>query len=144
MTGITRFTLVVLSALVFGGCQLLGLENQAISSAALSFRTDDQRYRPGSTVTLRLENNADVPIGCNLCRVTLEERTPAGWQPSAFQREEFCGLFQLVLGEGISTDAPFPLAEELPEGTYRFTSDVEVQPSGQRLRIVSNTFHVVM
>lgn len=113
---------------------------------SLSFQTSAVFFSPGSEVNSQLENNSDRAIEYNICFafLHLEQQNNDGWTPVAIglgpDENAACTaqLNSLPAGDTAETTAYLP--SDLDQGTYRLTTEVEV--SGERRRIVTNSFEV--
>ena len=108
--------------------------------------TDRETYAPGQELSLRLGNESIEALGYNLCFSTLQRREGEEWaavpRPETAPRE-LCAASQSGLAPGGSTSSVRTLAAWLPEGEYRYLTNVEWRWNGERMDVVSNTFRVV-
>jgi hypothetical protein len=108
--------------------------------------TDRETYSPGAELSLRLGNESSQTLGYNLCFSTLQRHEGDTWaavpRPDT-SSSEFCEASQSSLEPGKSTSAPRTLAASLPEGEYRYLTNVEWRWNGERMEVVSNSFRVV-
>ncbi len=118
----------------------------ACGGASAVLETDQTTYVPGAEVTLRLGNESLQPLGYNLCFSTLQRLEGQDWvvvpRPDTAPRQ-LCAASQAMLKPGGSHSASRPLDASLPEGEYRYRTDVEWQWDEERMELVSNSFRVV-
>ncbi len=108
--------------------------------------TDRETYSPGAELSLRLGNESTQALGYNLCFSTLQRREGEDWaevpRPDT-SPVELCAAPQYSLEPGESTSSLRTLDEPLPEGEYRYLTNVEWRWSGERMDVMSNSFRVV-
>jgi len=108
--------------------------------------TDQTTYAPGAQVMLRLGNKSLQPLGYNLCFTALQRLEGQDWvvvpRPETAPRE-VCPAYQAMLNPGSSSSSFRPLDASLPEGEYRYRTNVELQWDEERMELVSNSFRVV-
>jgi hypothetical protein len=108
--------------------------------------TDRETYSPGAELTLRLGNESYQALGYNLCFSTLQRREGEDWaavpRPATSPRV-ICAAYQATLEPGESTSSLRTLDASLPEGEYRYLTDVDWRWNGERMDVVSNSFRVV-
>lgn len=108
--------------------------------------TDRETYAPGEQVSLRLGNESIQPLGYNLCFSALQRREGQDWvaapRPSTSPRE-LCSAPQYRMMSGESDSFLKTLDASLPEGEYRYRTDVEWTWNDERMELVSNSFRVV-
>ena len=90
----------------------------------------------GATMTLTLANGLDQPIGYNLCTSGLVRNG------TSVQTDRVCTMELRTLQPGARTTYGWELPDDLPDGSYRFTTGVERMTSGSRLVVSSNGFIV--
>lgn len=103
--------------------------------------TDQPTYAPGSEVSLRLQNGALQGLGFNLCFSALQRHEGGSWTPVAGPDREFCQASESRLHPGSHADSSKSLDAALPEGEYRYVTNVEWSDN-EREDVVSNTFTV--
>ncbi|MDY7226829.1 immunoglobulin-like domain-containing protein [Hyalangium rubrum] len=130
----TRWSMVLCSAVVW-----LSACGSPLGDAEL--KTDEAEYAPGSELTLSLHNESFEKLGYNLCGVSLQRSTEAGWETLPAERQEVCQSILLSLGPGEAESVSLTLAGTLPEGEYRFLTRVEWD--GEREELASPPFRVV-
>ena len=127
-------TLFVLAGLA--ACQV----PQQAPERGVRFATDQAAYAPGADVQLQLENQTEGPIGYNLCVSALERETETGWLPEG--EAEICTMVQHGLEPRDGATYTKRLGTDLPPGRYRFVTDIEYQPTGQREQHATDPFSV--
>lgn len=95
------------------------------------------RTTGGSTMTLTLTNGSSGQIGYNLCTSALQ--TSAG-RPVPTSR--VCTMELRTLEPGRRADYRYELPVNMPDGSYRFVTQVEWMESGRRSSVQSNSFEV--
>lgn len=130
----TRWRILLGSAALW-----LGACGEPLGDAALT--TDSSEYVPGSQLTLRLHNGSTEALGYNLCFVSLQRHTEAGWESVPATEQELCQAIQHQLAPGHAESAQRLLAGTLPAGEYRFLTTVEWD--GEREAVASPPFLVV-
>jgi hypothetical protein len=105
--------------------------------------TDRETYAPGEELSLRLGNESLQALGYNLCFSTLQRREGEAWEAAPRpDTREICQASQFSLGPGDSTSARRTLDASLPEGEYRYLTNVEWMWDEERMEVVSNSFRV--
>jgi len=104
--------------------------------------TDRGQYSAGAPVTLRLFNDRDQPLGYNLCVASLEVRADGRWVDSPVRDDRYCTMELRLLPPGQQATYPHQLPRNLPRGTYRFTTRLELMQEGSSWKAVSNVFEV--
>ncbi len=139
--------LFLLFSLVFGGCNLLGVSDGDVPddpARIASLTTGQSAYGPGAEVVLRLENETNRALGYNLCLVELQQRVGGAWlSRPVLEENEACPLILGLLQPGETTTYTHRLRAELPEGRYRFRTEVERMGAPTRETIIGNVFNLV-
>lgn len=91
----------------------------------------------GSTMVLSLANGSAQQIGYNLCTSALQTASGA-----AVQTDRVCTMELRTLAPGATATLDHELPPTLPDGSYRFSTDVERAESGDRMTVISNMFEV--
>lgn len=91
----------------------------------------------GSTMVLTLANGSQQTIGYNLCTSSLETASGAP-VPTGL----VCTMELRTLQPGGTASFNYPLPANLADGRYRFSTNVERMPAGDRGTVTSNTFDV--
>ena len=108
--------------------------------------TDQTTYAPGAKVMLRLGNESLQPLGYNLCFSKLQRLEGQDWvvvqRPDSAPRE-ICQAYMAMLNPGSTASSFRSLYDPLPEGEYRFLTDVHGDWDKKRVELVSNSFRVV-
>ena len=129
--------LLPLCALVLlAGCDASGL-------GGVTFRTDATAYRPGDTVTVRLENESGGEVGYNLCFSTLQHSDDGRWldvDRGGTGDAVFCTSILLGLEPGDSVESQLTVPAGAEAGEYRVQTSVEVD--GESRRATTNAFSV--
>lgn len=137
--------LILLSiAQLLSGCGVFEDEDEG----DVRFITDGDSYQTGEIVTLELQNKSANRIGLNLCVVYLElERLDDGhWSEleGGLERpggNNVCTAEQRMLGPGQSVKEDVLLSPVVQPGTYRISTEIEV--NGGKSRVVqTNEFRV--
>jgi hypothetical protein len=137
-------TLLALTALLACSDDPFGPEEQyvAISADGLVLTTDADSYASGAEVRLTLRNETDGMLGHNLCLSVLERSTVTGWVTVQRTPDPTCqAALALLEADGTATYTTV-LPSGLPAGEYRFRTELEKMPTGERGWHVSNTFTV--
>lgn len=131
-----RASLPLFLVFALSGCQLIGLPGE---HSDISFTTDQRSYSPGDSLTLQLENHSDRSFQYNLCESQLEHRTQSDWQ----EIEENRGCYEAyrTLDPGERGIFKIKLADDLTEGTYRYTNRIHYEASDFE-RIMTNVFRI--
>lgn len=132
-----RYLSVFLLLTLFIGCQ----HTQSPPAIGLNFTTDAVQYAPGSTVQLQLNNQTAETIGYNLCFSDLEQQTDQGWE-SVEDSDTVCTTIQHGLMPGKKATYEKALMSDLPDGTYRFMTEVEHRDASRQETLVTNVFTV--
>lgn len=103
------------------------------SEVLVATTIEQVRYRPGTTVTVQLENRSSEPLGYNACSWTLEHHGDIGWQAAPHEDERMCTMELRPLAPEQSARAEFSLSEGLPAGRYRLRVTVHRMEAGERL-----------
>lgn len=126
--------LLMLVALVVGGCGVLSAQSTASGSGVLLV-ANRSAYQPGDTALVVLSNRSPNHIGYNLCFSDLARSVGDGWTyvtgpipPFDLEtgRGAACQAIGYVLHPDSSSRLRFPLPDTLSEGTYRIITDVDV------------------
>lgn len=135
---------VAVPVLVLTSCSLVGVD-EFPDTVRLS--VEDDRYEPGDSVTLTLENGSDHGIGYNLCTSTLQRRQEDTWTAVDGQRE-VCTMELRILPPGeratYETNIPSKLRDgsPLPAGRYRYVTNIENMDSNTRTSISTAAWKV--
>lgn len=108
----------------------------------VAFAVDRDAYAPGDTVSARLVNGSELPLGYNLCFSTLERQEGGGWTV-ADEPLMVCTAELRTLRPGESVGHRRALPAGLARGRYRLRTHVEHPvPSGNRAEVRSAAFTV--
>ena len=103
--------------------------------------TEQEVYSPGSELTVRLHNVSFRSLHYNLCYISLQREGPAGWVGVQIREpDESCPAILLNLKPGEAESTQITLDSTLAEGTYRFSTSVELD--GERRAVTSNSIQV--
>ncbi|WP_143195411.1 immunoglobulin-like domain-containing protein [Archangium sp. Cb G35] len=103
-------------------------------------KTDQQTYAPGSKVKLLLRNDSLQLLGYNLCMSSLQRDEGGTWTVVPPPGRQLCAAIQYNIWPGESGESLRPLPETLPEGTYRYVTNVDW--NGEHQEVASNAFSV--
>jgi len=104
-------------------------------------KTDQETYAPGSSVKLMLRNDSLQVLGYNLCMSSLQRDEGGTWTVVPPPGRRICNAAQYNIWPGVMSDESLhALPGTLPEGTYRYVTNVDWD--GERQDVTSNTFHV--
>jgi len=132
----------IIAALIIVGCSMFS-DRPNSSAEAIKLTTARSAYHPGDTTLAVLSNQTDGRVWYNLCFSDLERRTADDWSfvigplpPSNPETGSFeaCQTIAHALSPDTTSHLHFPLPDTLSEGTYRITTNVEVEARGNRTR----------
>lgn len=130
-----RLALFTTILLLWSGCQ--GTQ----PSAGIDFSVDDTQYVPGEEVQLRLVNGIDQMLGYNLCFSDLERQQNDQWQivPDS---ETVCTTVQYGLEPGDTATFTKMILNDVPRGTYRYHTRIELREDERQEDAVTDPFQV--
>lgn len=126
------------SALLLLACNP-SMESEA-STDPLRLRVDPETAAPGDSVTLVLQNDTSDDVGYNLCNSALQVRSGDAWEPVPSDR--VCTMELRMLTPGNEDSFTLQLPTDLAPGEYRFTTSIEVLPSGTTEALESSVLRV--
>jgi hypothetical protein len=113
-----------------------------ISADGLVLTTNQETYAAGDPVVLTLRNETGGVLGHNLCMSVLERASGSQWVSLERVPGDPCPGALELLDPGASASFTHTLPLNLSPGEYRFRTELEKVPTGERGWHVSNTFTV--
>lgn len=113
-----------------------------ISPDGLVLTTERTSYAPGQAVLLTLRNETGGALGHNLCASVLERNVAGEWRSVERTAGDPCAMALAILAAGDTATYTHTLPGNLANGVYRFRTELEKIPSGERGWHASNTFEV--
>lgn len=113
-------------ALLLTACGTASQPGAAPGEAALAI--SPERPQPGQSLTLMLTNRSTDGIGYNLCTSELVREEASGWVPVPTDR--ICTMELRLLNPEEEATFDLDLPPDLPPGTYRFETRVELTGTG--------------
>ncbi len=139
MHSATGYLAILLILVIATGCDLVGAKND------LTFKSDREAYEAGEAVEVEVQNELRSEVGMNLCFVYLELETQTSdnnWVPTGAYGGDIPDLACTAIlyrgSPGRSLSGVFHLPQNQPAGTYRFSTDLEV--NNEFVRAQTNTF----
>lgn len=109
-------------------------------SFGLDFDVEPDDVAPGDSITLELENDTNAPASYNLCSSTLEMENGGAW--NRIPEDRACTRELRILAPDEEVHFRLQLPQTLEEGTYRFTTAVQLEEGSRGGQIPSETFRV--
>ena len=129
----------LLSCVLLAGCSLLGTEEAPTADRLVPFQTERTNYSPGDSVTATLTNTTEYELGYNLCFATLQRDTDSGWEQTDRDMEGYCLAIQYHLKPGKEATYDYHLPDQLPDGEYRYRTNVGWETDGENGREQSHS-----
>lgn len=143
-----RGIVALLLALVVTACEYAAAPmgpdpNLDATGAEQVFSTDRESYAPGATLVIRLRNPHQHGVGYNLCSSILERQAGGAWQISEVGNDRVCTMALWTLEPGRTATFNVQLDSRLPEGEYRFRTNLENLDARTSERVFTNTFRII-
>lgn len=119
-----------------------GAQLVQISPDGLVLTTDQASYAPGAAVVLTLRNETGGTLGHNLCASVLERWSGLAWVETQRAPGDPCPIALALLDADGTATYTHTLPGNLTSGEYRFRTELEKVPTGERGWHASNTFTV--
>ena len=107
----------------------------------VDLRTDRSVYDAGDTATLRLYNESGETVGYNLCVHLVQQRVDERWTDTLYGDGGPCTGMWYHLRHGDMDTYPAALDADMPAGTYRFRTRVDMDSEGE-FTVYSRSFEV--